>query len=472
MIEKLFYGIHDLLSPPLTEAMEFTSKNLWPPILDEDNFTSEDVSFLHSLTNDDLRTFLYMKWVFNLTLILLTFLVVSFLTYGFYKLTATPYNRIKPLGSIGYQDHEGIGMRKKEIANMIRRRRAVGDNLPPVYPNGWFRLLDSWQLGAGEVKEVHAMGEHFAVFRGDSNETYVLDAYCPHMGGNLAIGGIVKGDCLQCPFHGWTFEGKDGKCTEIAYTEKIPERATAKKYASREVNGAIWVWYHCDGLEPQWEFPEIEAITSGQFTYKGRVEHHINTVVQDVPENGSDLAHLGFLHLSNVLAGNDLTEMYSSSWNFIKHIFKLDFLGPMKDANHISEFKLYHYCQLLSKYDFLRLDFNVYQIGPAIVHLHFKCLLGEGVFVQSLVPRGPLHLVLTHNLYATWRIPLWVARIMLYFEAIQVDRDVMIWNNKTFKAKPMLVKEDSLIAKYRRWFAQFYSENSPKLSMKVEDCSW
>ena len=58
------------------------------------------------------------------------------------------------------------------------------------------------------------------MFRGDSNETYVLDAYCPHMGGNLAIGGIVKGDCLQCPFHGWTFEGKDGKCTEIAYTEK------------------------------------------------------------------------------------------------------------------------------------------------------------------------------------------------------------------------------------------------------------
>ena len=50
----------------------------------------------------------------------------------------------------------------------------------------------------------------------------------------------------------------------------------------------------------------------------------------------------------------------------------------------------------------------------------------------------------------------------------QVDRDVMIWNNKTFKAKPMLVKEDSLIAKYRRWFAQFYSENSPKLSIGVD----
>ena len=103
MIEKLFYGIHDMLSPPLTEAMEFTSKNLWPPVLDEDNFTSEDtVSFLNSLSSDDLRTFLYMKWVFNLSLIILTTFAVSFLTYGFYKLTATPYNRIKPLGSIGY----------------------------------------------------------------------------------------------------------------------------------------------------------------------------------------------------------------------------------------------------------------------------------------------------------------------------------------------------------------------------------
>lgn len=40
----------------------------------------------------------------------------------------------------------------------------------------------------------------------------------------------------------------------------------------------------------------------------------------------------------------------------------------------------------------------------------------------------------------------------------------MIWNNKRFAAKPLLVKEDGPIQKHRRWFSQFYSENSPRLS--------
>lgn len=45
----------------------------------------------------------------------------------------------------------------------------------------------------------------------------------------------------------------------------------------------------------------------------------------------------------------------------------------------------------------------------------------------------------------------------------QFERDVMIWNNKKYISKPMLVKEDSAIQKHRRWFSQFYSENSPRL---------
>ena len=54
---------------------------------------------------------------------------------------------------------ESGAMTKKEIANMIQRRRKLGADLPPVYPNGWFRLLDSNQLKNGEVKEVCALGK-------------------------------------------------------------------------------------------------------------------------------------------------------------------------------------------------------------------------------------------------------------------------------------------------------------------------
>ena len=63
-------------------------------------------------------------------------------------------------------------------------------------------------------------GLTLAVFRDENDEVHALDAYCPHLGANLAVGGQVKGDCLECPFHGWQFRGSDGKCTHIPYSEK------------------------------------------------------------------------------------------------------------------------------------------------------------------------------------------------------------------------------------------------------------
>ena len=36
----------------------------------------------------------------------------------------------------------------------------------------------------------------------------------------MAEGGRVKGDCLECPFHGWQFRGSDGQCNHIPYADK------------------------------------------------------------------------------------------------------------------------------------------------------------------------------------------------------------------------------------------------------------
>jgi cholesterol 7-dehydrogenase len=63
-------------------------------------------------------------------------------------------------------------------------------------------------------------GEQLVVFRDEKGEAHILDAYCPHMGANLGVGGRVVGDCIECPFHGWKFRGYDGKCTEVPYSEK------------------------------------------------------------------------------------------------------------------------------------------------------------------------------------------------------------------------------------------------------------
>ena len=74
--------------------------------------------------------------------------------------------------------------------NEVRRRKRIGD-LPPVYPNGWFGLLRSEEVTVGASTSVNALGQNFAIFRDEEGNIHILDAYCAHLGANLAVGGKV-----------------------------------------------------------------------------------------------------------------------------------------------------------------------------------------------------------------------------------------------------------------------------------------
>jgi len=92
--------------------------------------------------------------------------------------------------------------------------------------------------------------------------------------------------------------------------------------------------------------------------------------------------------------------------------------------------------------------------------LTFESIFGKGAFVQSLLPVGPLEQIVCHEIWAETRLPTFIAKFFLKGEALQVERDVMIWNNKRFNNKPLLTKEEGLILKFRRWYSQFYSDSS------------
>lgn len=130
---------------------------------------------------------------------------------------------------------------KKTAINRARRLRKIGSKIPPPYPNGWFAITTSKEIKLGKALSVDCLGENFVVFRSESNEVFVLDAYCPHMGANLGknyfkaqfwykilvfklgIGGIVKDNCIECPFHQWRFSGMDGSCVDVPYSENFSE---------------------------------------------------------------------------------------------------------------------------------------------------------------------------------------------------------------------------------------------------------
>jgi hypothetical protein len=58
----------------------------------------------------------------------------------------------------------------------------------------------------------------------------------------MAVGGAVRGDCLECPFHLWRFKGEDGKCAAIPYSDKGNAVYT---YVSGKIQGL-----HAPSIQP------------------------------------------------------------------------------------------------------------------------------------------------------------------------------------------------------------------------------
>lgn len=90
-------------------------------------------------------------------------------------------------------------------------------------------MVKSSELKKGDVKNQKLCGRHVVIFRGEDGKPYCLDAYCAHMGANLGEGGKVKHErCIECPFHGWTFDGATGKCVNSAVLDT--KHATCYRY--------------------------------------------------------------------------------------------------------------------------------------------------------------------------------------------------------------------------------------------------
>ncbi|XP_071800149.1 cholesterol 7-desaturase nvd-like [Asterias amurensis] len=388
-----------------------------------------------------------------------------------YQLLFYPLELTRSEGDVGYiLDHRG-GKSKQDVANEMRQRRRLG-NLPPVYPNGWFSLFRSHQVQK-EPRYVSALGQELVVFRGeDDGQAYIVDAYCPHLGANLGVGGQVRGNCIECPFHGWTFRGEDGKCVKIPYAQKVPDFAKIKSWPCLETNGEIFVWFHAEGAEPSWTPPVIEEIANGKMKYHGMTEHVVNAHVEEVPENGADIAHLGHLHGPIMFLGRDLREIYNVFWSFAKHEWVGNWdISP--DEKHTGTLSLKHRCTIFGiPLPLMTVSAEAIQVGPGLVHLFIRhWLFGEAVLVHAITPIEPLKQKLTHCCWSR-TFPRFAAKLILFSECLQVERDMMVWNHKTYMSKPVLVKEDSLISKHRRWYSQFYSENSPKYYERKVELSW
>jgi nitrite reductase/ring-hydroxylating ferredoxin subunit len=163
-----------------------------------------------------------------------------------------------------------------------------------VVAKGWYFACRSDELAPEKALPFELYGQRLVLFRGADGQVRALDAFCPHMGTDLAIGKVV-GNTLRCFFHHWRFDG-EGQCVDVpclSDKSQLPKQAKLQSYATCERYGAVWVWPDHTAPEPVTEFDGL-AGAELEVWFDEPIErschHHVCMI------NGLDPQHLATVH--------------------------------------------------------------------------------------------------------------------------------------------------------------------------------
>ena len=345
----------------------------------------------------------------------------------------------------------------KKSQSLQNERILRAKNFPPIYPNGWYRAFNSEDIQIGESKYIKIFGKDIAVFRGEDGKVNAIDAFCPHLGANLGIGGKVKGNCVECPFHGWKFDGK-GTCTSIPYTtSKIPNAANTNSWPVHEYADMICIFYHCEGEEPDYFPIPLPEIDNGSMARYHIWQSDLDMHIQDFAENAADYAHFNYVH-------DDLSIPFGAGLFYITH--KVVWHSGTPSDSSQTRFSYFTddtrvHCKFLFN---IPLPQYVQPIvlfnGPSIVYFRFITPLGDILLLKTFQALGPLKVKVQDRIYADRLIPSFLVRFVVTQSLHAFLDDVIIWENKSYSFRPCIVKGDGPMGKVRRWFSQFYTENS------------
>ncbi|CUU57174.1 Phenylpropionate dioxygenase, large terminal subunit [Parafrankia irregularis] len=302
---------------------------------------------------------------------------------------------------------------------LVRRER--GPRFPFPVPNGWFVVARADEIEPGRTKTLFYFGKDLVLFRGTDGTPYLFDAYCPHLGAHLGVGGKVVDGSLQCPFHGWRFDGASGACVEVPYDDNpyIPKTAAARSYPVVERNKMIWAWHHLEGKEPFYEVPEVPEIHDPDWLPIVVKDITVATCCQEMAENNVDTPHFLYVHGMQAVPEEE---------------FHID--GHYKRSVGMDG-------------NFVREGFG---LGLGVLRVK-----GYTTFISSTTP------IDEENVHVRW---IFTSPRSLGEDAAEaaadsftagVSQDLPIWENKIFKDPPVLRPSERAVTEQRRWCQQFYS---------------
>ncbi|MEQ8510427.1 MAG: aromatic ring-hydroxylating dioxygenase subunit alpha [Rhodospirillaceae bacterium] len=174
-----------------------------------------------------------------------------------------------------------------------------------MFINFWYAAGLSDEITNQAPTKVRMLGLDFVLFRDSKGQVHCLNDTCVHRGGSLG-NGKIKGDCVQCPYHGWEFDGA-GACQKVPSLGpggKPPARARTDTYPVEERYGLVHVFL---GDLPEAERPPIMEIPEyGTEGWRATIQHYDWVIdYQRSVENALDPAHNEFVHPTHGFSGED-----------------------------------------------------------------------------------------------------------------------------------------------------------------------
>jgi len=170
--------------------------------------------------------------------------------------------------------------------------------------NQWYAILPSKAVRAGRIIGVKRMNLDLALFRNAKGEIGCVADQCSHRSAALSIG-KVKGDCLQCPFHGLEFD-REGRCTFIPANGKAStadiSRYHVKHFPVKEGNGIIYLWYG-EAEKADSEPPFFSDHVDSSYVFS-EMEDRWNSHYSRCIENQLDVVHVPIVHHNTIGRGN------------------------------------------------------------------------------------------------------------------------------------------------------------------------
>ena len=150
---------------------------------------------------------------------------------------------------------------------------------------------------AGDVAHtplaVQLLDQAVVLWRDATGGVQAFADQCPHRGARLSLGRVTPQGQLECPYHGWQFEGS-GQCTHVPALPAFAPPAThcARRHEACEAHGLVWVRIAPGSAA----LPPFAAEHDARLRKLNCGPYDVAASAPRIIENFLDMAHFGFVH--------------------------------------------------------------------------------------------------------------------------------------------------------------------------------